>query len=159
MRLVIAIPTKIFVNEPNLKPSILTATAKIEWQTQQYNLPWSVPSLERETNQLHNLKGKGLGRHYPFERCLTLLRYSKLLRLLQFTYKLYPKKTLSNQSTTSNINDMSSLPPTMNFADVEVDICKKWQADDTFRLQNKLSEERGDEVSYPTYQFTHLFVV
>lgn len=45
---------------------------------------------------------------------------------------------------------MSSLPPALNFSDVEEDICKKWQEDDTFRLQNKLSIERGDEVSDTT---------
>ena len=42
---------------------------------------------------------------------------------------------------------MSSLPPALNFSEAEEEICKKWKDDDTFRLQNKLSEERGDEVS------------
>jgi hypothetical protein len=42
---------------------------------------------------------------------------------------------------------MSSLPPTLNFSEAEEEICKKWKEEDTFRLQNKLSEERGDEVS------------
>mmetsp|Transcript_17003 Transcript_17003/g.39032 ORF Transcript_17003/g.39032 Transcript_17003/m.39032 type:complete len:1175 (+) Transcript_17003:190-3714(+) len=40
---------------------------------------------------------------------------------------------------------MSSLPPALNFADCEVEICKKWKEEDSFRRQNKLSEERGDD--------------
>mmetsp|Transcript_27550 Transcript_27550/g.57862 ORF Transcript_27550/g.57862 Transcript_27550/m.57862 type:complete len:1176 (+) Transcript_27550:83-3610(+) len=40
---------------------------------------------------------------------------------------------------------MSSLPPALNFAETEVDICKKWKEEDSFRQQNKLGEERGDE--------------
>ncbi|KAG7348546.1 isoleucyl-tRNA synthetase [Nitzschia inconspicua] len=40
---------------------------------------------------------------------------------------------------------MASLPPTLNFSDAEEEICKKWKDEDTFRLQNKLSKERGDE--------------
>lgn len=35
----------------------------------------------------------------------------------------------------------------MNFSDAEEEICKKWKEEDTFRLQNKLSKERGDDVS------------
>ena len=42
---------------------------------------------------------------------------------------------------------MSSLPPTLNFSDAEEEICKKWKEEDTFKMQNKLSKERGDEVS------------
>ena len=41
---------------------------------------------------------------------------------------------------------MSSLPPALNFAESEEEICKKWKEEDTFRQQNKLSLERGDEV-------------
>mmetsp|Transcript_11749 Transcript_11749/g.21671 ORF Transcript_11749/g.21671 Transcript_11749/m.21671 type:complete len:1026 (+) Transcript_11749:42-3119(+) len=40
---------------------------------------------------------------------------------------------------------MASLPPTLNFSEAEEEICKKWKEDDTFRLQNKLSKERGDK--------------
>ncbi|KAL3911779.1 MAG: hypothetical protein SGILL_007149 [Bacillariaceae sp.] len=40
---------------------------------------------------------------------------------------------------------MASLPPTLNFADAEEEICKKWKEEDTFKTQNKLSKERGDE--------------
>mmetsp|Transcript_3800 Transcript_3800/g.9971 ORF Transcript_3800/g.9971 Transcript_3800/m.9971 type:complete len:1171 (+) Transcript_3800:129-3641(+) len=39
---------------------------------------------------------------------------------------------------------MSSLPPALNFADTEVEICKKWKEEDSFHQQNKLAEERGD---------------
>lgn len=40
---------------------------------------------------------------------------------------------------------MSSLPPALNFADTEVEICKKWKEEDSFHQQNKLAEERGDD--------------
>jgi hypothetical protein len=42
---------------------------------------------------------------------------------------------------------MASLPPAMNFAEMEEDICKKWKEEDSFKMQDKLSLERGDEVS------------
>jgi len=42
---------------------------------------------------------------------------------------------------------MSFLPPALNFAEAEVEICKKWKEEDSFHQQNKLSEERGDDVS------------
>jgi hypothetical protein len=42
---------------------------------------------------------------------------------------------------------MSSLPPALNFAETEEEICKKWAAEKTFKTQDKLSLERGDEVS------------
>lgn len=42
---------------------------------------------------------------------------------------------------------MSSLPPALNFAEAEEEICKKWKAEDSFQQQNKLAEERGDDVS------------
>jgi len=40
---------------------------------------------------------------------------------------------------------MSSLPPALNFAKSEEDICEKWSKDETFKTQNRLSIERGDE--------------
>ena len=43
---------------------------------------------------------------------------------------------------------MSSLPPALNFPETEEGICKKWKEEDSFRQQNKLSEERGDDVSF-----------
>jgi len=43
---------------------------------------------------------------------------------------------------------MSSLPPALNFAEAEEEICKKWKEEGSFHLQNKLSKERGDEVSF-----------
>jgi isoleucyl-tRNA synthetase len=42
---------------------------------------------------------------------------------------------------------MSSLPPALNFADTEVEICKKWKEEDSFHQQNKLAEDGGDDVS------------
>ena len=43
---------------------------------------------------------------------------------------------------------MANLPPAMNFADAEEEIVKKWKDEDTFRVQDKLSLERGDDVSH-----------
>ena len=42
---------------------------------------------------------------------------------------------------------MANLPPAMNFADAEEHIVKKWKDENTFRVQDKLSLERGDDVS------------
>ena len=41
---------------------------------------------------------------------------------------------------------MSSLPAALNFPAAEEEICKKWAEEETFRNQDKLSLERGDEV-------------
>ena len=41
---------------------------------------------------------------------------------------------------------MASLPPALNFPETEEEICKKWKDEDTFRTQDRLSLERGDEV-------------
>jgi len=41
---------------------------------------------------------------------------------------------------------MSALPPAMNFAAQEEEICKKWKEEDSFHQQDKLSLERGDAV-------------
>jgi hypothetical protein len=43
---------------------------------------------------------------------------------------------------------MSSLPPALNFSETEEEIVKKWKEEDSFRLQNQLSIERGDEVCF-----------
>ena len=42
---------------------------------------------------------------------------------------------------------MSALPPALDFAAAEEEICKKWADEETFKTQDKLSVERGDEVS------------
>jgi len=42
---------------------------------------------------------------------------------------------------------MSSLPPALNFAETEEGICKKWKEENSFHQQNKLADERGDDVS------------
>ena len=42
---------------------------------------------------------------------------------------------------------MAHLPPTLNFAKTEEDVCATWAAEDTFKKQDALSAERGDEVS------------
>ena len=52
---------------------------------------------------------------------------------------------------------MSSLPPALNFADSEVEICKKWNEEDSFRQQNKLADERGDDVSRYFIVYAQLF--
>ena len=44
-------------------------------------------------------------------------------------------------------SDMANLPPAMNFAEVEESTVKKWKEDNTFKVQDKLSLERGDPVS------------
>jgi hypothetical protein len=54
------------------------------------------------------------------------------------------KNSIDTQKTSVK---MASLPPAMNFADEEEKICKKWQDEDTFKMQDKLGLERGDEVS------------
>jgi hypothetical protein len=40
----------------------------------------------------------------------------------------------------------SHLPPTLDFAKTEEEICAKWAAEDTFKKQDSLSLERGDKV-------------
>jgi len=42
---------------------------------------------------------------------------------------------------------MANLPPTLDFAKTEEDICAKWAAEDTFKNQDALSLARGDKVS------------
>ena len=41
----------------------------------------------------------------------------------------------------------SSLPPTLDFAKTEEEICAKWAAEQTFKNQDALSLDRGDKVS------------
>lgn len=41
---------------------------------------------------------------------------------------------------------MSSLPPALNFAAMEQDIVSKWQKEESFATQDRLSLERGDKV-------------
>jgi len=40
---------------------------------------------------------------------------------------------------------MASLPPALNFAKMEETICEKWEKEQTFKSQDRLSQERGDE--------------
>jgi isoleucyl-tRNA synthetase len=40
---------------------------------------------------------------------------------------------------------MSSLPPALDFVKAEEEVCQKWSEESTFKTQNRLSEERGDE--------------
>lgn len=40
---------------------------------------------------------------------------------------------------------MSNLPPNLDFSKAEEDICVKWKEENTFKTQDKLSLERGDE--------------
>lgn len=42
---------------------------------------------------------------------------------------------------------MSSLPPALDFAKAEEAICEKWEKEETFKTQDRLALERGDEVS------------
>lgn len=41
---------------------------------------------------------------------------------------------------------MASLPPTLDFSKMEESICDKWEKEESFKTQDKLSMERGDEV-------------
>jgi hypothetical protein len=41
---------------------------------------------------------------------------------------------------------MSSLPPALDFTAMEEEICLKWKTEDSFKMQDKLSLERGDKV-------------
>jgi hypothetical protein len=41
---------------------------------------------------------------------------------------------------------MANLPPTLDFAKTEEDICAKWAAEETFKSQDALSLARGDKV-------------
>jgi hypothetical protein len=42
---------------------------------------------------------------------------------------------------------MASLPPTLNFAKAEEEICATWAAEGVLKSKDRLSKERGDEVS------------
>jgi isoleucyl-tRNA synthetase len=42
---------------------------------------------------------------------------------------------------------MSSLPPAPDFSAAEEETCAQWAKEETFKTQDKLSVERGDEVS------------
>jgi hypothetical protein len=41
---------------------------------------------------------------------------------------------------------MASLPPNLNFAATEEETCARWAKEGTFKTQDRLSQERGDEV-------------
>lgn len=42
---------------------------------------------------------------------------------------------------------MASLPPNLDFSATEEEICARWVEEGTFKAQDRLSQERGDEVS------------
>lgn len=44
------------------------------------------------------------------------------------------------------INNMASLPPALDFPKTEEEICSKWAEEQTFKKQDELALERGDEV-------------
>jgi isoleucyl-tRNA synthetase len=41
---------------------------------------------------------------------------------------------------------MASLPPALDFPKTEEEICAKWAEEQTFKKQDELALERGDEV-------------
>jgi hypothetical protein len=41
---------------------------------------------------------------------------------------------------------MANLPPALDFSKMEETICEKWEKEQTFKAQDRLSQERGDEV-------------
>lgn len=45
---------------------------------------------------------------------------------------------------------MSSLPGQLDFPKTEEEICERWKKENTFKIQDKLALERGDEVSRET---------
>ena len=62
-------------------------------------------------------------------------------------YLLFEK--ISNTTTGTGkrrIIMANHLPPTIDFAKAEEEICVKWAAEDTFKKQDMLSLERGDKV-------------
>ena len=48
---------------------------------------------------------------------------------------------------------MSSLPPALDFAKAEEAICDKWAEEGTFKTQDKLGKERGDEVCVLSFSY------
>ena len=42
---------------------------------------------------------------------------------------------------------MASLPPALDFSKMEEAICEKWEKEGAFQAQDRLAQERGDEVS------------
>ena len=51
---------------------------------------------------------------------------------------------------------MTSLPPALDFAAAEEEICERWTQEETFKMQDKLSLERGDAVSSSSLLFFFL---
>lgn len=47
---------------------------------------------------------------------------------------------------------MSSLAGNIDFAKTEEDVGAQWKEQDTFKTQNRLSKERGDEVRNKCYE-------
>jgi len=43
---------------------------------------------------------------------------------------------------------MASLPPALDFSATEEEICARWEKEGTFKAQDRLSRERGDEVRH-----------
>lgn len=43
---------------------------------------------------------------------------------------------------------MASLPPALDFPKTEEEICAKWEEENTFKKQDELALERGDEVCF-----------
>ena len=41
---------------------------------------------------------------------------------------------------------MASLPPALDFSKMEEAICEKWDKEGAFQAQDRLAQERGDEV-------------
>ena len=75
------------------------------------------------------------------------IRYNRASTVsLLYSYgRLYPHLDDTNTAYTTS---MPSLPPALDFPGMEEDICAKWKEQDTFKTQDRLSLERGDEVRY-----------
>lgn len=54
---------------------------------------------------------------------------------------------------------MASLPPALDFAKTEEEICAKWAAEETFKTQDALGLERGDEVSHIYNILYYIYIV
>jgi hypothetical protein len=46
---------------------------------------------------------------------------------------------------------MSSLPPALDFPKAEEEVCEMWAKESTFKTQNRLSQEREDEVRFDSF--------
>lgn len=81
-------------------------------------------------------------------QCIVTTTIDDYIILHKSRIGLYERRKKKKATPIATELRMSSLPPALNFPETEEGICKKWKEEDSFRQQNKLSEERGDDVSF-----------